>query len=61
VQKSLSTKCLLHKKYLQTILAESILHAWPTFSAQAFALERKKKKKDWGTLVPELTLNNVKY
>jgi hypothetical protein len=26
-QKSLSTKCLLLKKYLQTIFAESILHA----------------------------------
>jgi hypothetical protein len=35
---------LLHKKYLQSILAESILHAWPTFSAHALALERKKKE-----------------
>jgi hypothetical protein len=44
VQKSLSTKCLLHKKYLQGIFAESILHACPTFSAHALAVERKKKE-----------------
>jgi hypothetical protein len=43
MQKSLSAKCLLHKKYLYIIFAESILHGCPTFSAHTLALERKKK------------------
>jgi hypothetical protein len=44
VQISFSTKCLLYKKYLEGTFAESILHAWPTFSAHALAVERKKRE-----------------
>jgi hypothetical protein len=44
LKKSLSTKCMLHKQYLQSIFTQSILHAWLTFSAHALALERKKRE-----------------
>lgn len=41
VRRSLSTKCLLHKKkYFYNILAESVVHNWLTFSA--LSLELKK-------------------
>jgi hypothetical protein len=61
VQKSLSTKCLLHKKYLQTIFIESIRHAWLTFSAHVLALERKKKKiyKYWHIFSQEVWFYDV--
>jgi hypothetical protein len=32
---------LNHKKYLCSILAESILHGWPTFSAHSLALKKE--------------------
>jgi hypothetical protein len=41
VWKSLSAKCLLHKKYLCTIFAESVLHSWPTASAHALTLDKR--------------------
>jgi hypothetical protein len=50
-------KMFAAQKIFARIFAESILHDWPTFSANALALERKKKSTSSSSLLHGLGIN----